>query len=162
MSIALDSNGKIPFLFENGIKNPSSRKAASADILAGVPVTIDVNGEYTASADITDQAGLDAIDGILLNDIVFEATAYKTNTAQGVSSITSLGADQFSGTMSIAGAGSFKTTNFNAAIVVGNSVSWDGTEFVVGVAAGSDGCVGECIEKSNGYIRVAVKAHMAV
>jgi len=161
MSIALDSNGKIPYIFESGIKNPSSRKASAANILAGSPVTLSAAGEYIVAGTMVGAGEVLAnIDGILLNDIVFEAAAFKSNVSQGVTSITSLGHNQYSGTQAPA-SGSFSTTKHNGSLNSGESVVWDGTQYIQ--AGLGDDCVGEAANTaaSGEFLRVILRPHVA-
>jgi hypothetical protein len=162
MSIALDSNGKIPFVFESGLKLESSHKAASAAIAAGKPVTLDSSGEYTVAADLTSEALLNGVHGILLNDIAYSATAFAANAHQGVTSRVALDHRYFSGCMAMTEGGLFRTTLHDNSMAVGDSVSWDGTEYVKAVAGSSDGAIGECVlnNGSGDYIRIKIRKHV--
>ena len=128
MSIALVS-GKIPFIFESGIKTASNIKAASADIAAGSVVTLDSSGDYVVAGSMATggEAGLESLYGILLNDIVYTAATKITNTSQGVTSYTTLGNDQYSGCMAF-GSGSF-TTTMHAGFTAGDLVTWTGAAY---------------------------------
>lgn len=144
MSISLNStSGRITYYFESGIKNPSSLKvdsAHAADIAGGSLVILGANGGYAPAGATTGAAALpDNTLGILLNDIVYEASAIKSNVDQGVTSYTELGHTQYSGTQA-PGQGSFKTT-IHSGLAAG-PIAWDGTEWVN--AAGTEFAMGTC------------------